>query len=454
MGRTMNPLLPPHWYIPDGEAHVFDGELFLYGSCDRTKEHFCSGEYYVAHTKDFADWQIDGPSYKIEEVTWAGKSKIHSSVHNAKSFDELPEHIRKYLPESAREVPIAQIIEAIEQQASQNLPKEKLLYAPDAIQKGEKTYLYLCVSDDSEGVAMADSPIGPFTNSVQMCTSETHTPIESIDPAVFVDEDGQGYYYWGQFHAKAARLTEDMYAVDEQSIVEDILTEEQHHFHEGSSMRRRGDTYYYVFTDTSRGKPTCLGYATSKSPLGPFTYQGVIIDNEPCDPGSWNNHGSIEEVDGQWYVFYHRSCGNSQYMRRACAEPIFFDEKGLIQEVKMTSQGPGKPFALDEDIPAYCACEVSGTAYVSDETEGNVLVIQAGTGGAIYRYVENETEAQRIVISGRGKGTVKVFADACVIGEGKLEAGEIAIHMETGIHEIQLEFCGEEQIEIDHICFS
>lgn len=55
-----------------------------------------------------------------------------------------------------------------------------------------------------------------------------------------------------------------------------------------------------------RGKPTALGYATGKTPLGPFTYQGIIIDNEECDPASWNNHGSIECIDGQWYVFYHQ----------------------------------------------------------------------------------------------------------------------------------------------------
>ena len=453
MGRAKNPLLPLHWYIPDGEAHVFDGELFLYGSCDRTKEHFCSGEYYVAHTKNFADWDIEGPSYTTQEVTWGGESKMHSSVHDVTSFDELPEHIKNYLPESAREVPIEQIIQAIEQQASQNLPKEKLLYAPDAIQKDGKTYLYLSLSDDTEGVAVADSPTGPFTDSVQMQTSVTHTSIEGIDPAVFVDEDGQGYYYWGQFQAKGARLTEDMCAIEEGSVVERLLTEEQHHFHEGSSMRKRGDTYYYVFADTSRGKPTCLGYATGKSPLGPFTYQGIIIDNKACDPGSWNNHGSIEEVNGQWYVFYHRSCGNSQHMRRACAEPIFFDEKGLIQEVKMTSQGPGAPFALGEEISGYCACEVSGTAYVGDDTEKNALVIPDGAGGAVFRYVKNETAAQRLIFSAEGSGNVEVFADGQTIGTGRLESGEIPVSLETGMHEICLKFSDVKQAAIHQICF-
>ena len=92
---------------------------------------------------------------------------------------------------------------------------------------------------------------------------------------------------------------------DEGAVVHDLVTEEEHYFHEGSSMRKIRDTYYYVYADMERGKPTALGYSTGKSPLGPFTYRGIVIDNDHCDPESWNNHGSIECVNGQWYVFYH-----------------------------------------------------------------------------------------------------------------------------------------------------
>ena len=80
-------------------------------------------------------------------------------------------------------------------------------------------------------------------------------------------------------------------------------------------MRKIRDTYYYVYADMERGKPTALGYSTGKSPLGPFTYRGIVIDNDHCDPESWNNHGSIECVNGQWYVFYHR-CSRDVYKRQ------------------------------------------------------------------------------------------------------------------------------------------
>ncbi len=92
------------------------------------------------------------------------------------------------------------------------------------------------------------------------------------------------------------------------------------------------DIYYYVFADIVNGKPTSLGYATSKSPLGPFAYQGIIVDNIYFNPQSWNNHGSIEEFNGKWYVFFHAST-KGKYKRRACIAPIEFDENGLIRGV-------------------------------------------------------------------------------------------------------------------------
>lgn len=440
----MNPFLPPSWHIPDGEAHVFGGGLFLYGSCDQSKEQFCSGEYYVAHTRDLCHWQIGGPSFRAADAPWRGKSQAHSSVSGVKSFDELPQHIRDFLPDSARQIPIEEIVRAIEESARKDLPKETLLYAPDAAQKNGKTFLYLCMSDDSEGVAVSDSPAGPFTGAVQLKTDKSGKPITGIDPAVFVDRDGQAYYYWGQFRASCARLTPDMTALEEDSIVEGILTEGTHHFHEGSSMRRRGDTYYYVFADSSRGKPTCLGYATGKSPMGPFTYQGVIIDNAGCDPGAWNNHGSIEEFNGHWYVFYHRSSGNSQYGRRACMEPIQFNAQGLIAEVKPTSQGAGAPFGPGEAIPGYTACEVEGGAYVAEDT----LVVPQGGGSALFRYVRCEAPARTLNLSGSGTALVEAFANGNSVGRGRIEDGTIPIELPPGTYELKLVFRETRDVEL------
>ena len=165
------------------------------------------------------------------------------------------------------------------------------------------------------------------------------------------------------------KLNEDMISFDEGAVVHDLVTEEEHYFHEGSSMRKIRDTYYYVYADMERGKPTALGYSTGKSPLGPFTYRGIVIDNDHCDPESWNNHGSIECVNGQWYVFYHRCSRGTQRYRRLCAEPITINPDGTINEVKMTSQGVGTPFAPGETMMGYQACELQGKVYIGVEEQ-------------------------------------------------------------------------------------
>ena len=134
-----------------------------------------------------------------------------------------------------------------------------LLFAPDCIHKDGKYYLYFCMQDESEGVAIADTPYGPFENPIQL-------PCGGIDPAIFIDTDGVAYYYWGQLAAKGVRLNEDMVAFNEEEVVANLVTEEEHFFHEGSSMRRIGDTYYLVYSSIVGGKPTSLDYATSRNP--------------------------------------------------------------------------------------------------------------------------------------------------------------------------------------------
>lgn len=323
----MKPFLNIKSNIPDGEAHVMpDGKIYIYGSMDVNDNAWCSDKYRVIYSDDLEHWEESGISFSIKDVPWANEIQEPDYLDEIKSFDELPESIKMFLPEQAKKMPIELFIPILKENL-RNMQKNKLLFAPDCIYKDGKYYLYFCLSDNSEGVAVSDSPAGPFKNAVKL-------PVTGIDPAVFVDDDGQAYYYWGQFSACGAKLNPDMMSIDESTIVENIVTEKEHHFHEGSSMRKRGDTYYYVFADISGGRPSSLGYATSGSPLGPFTYQGVIVDNISLNPDSWNNHGSIENVNGNWYVFFHVST-QGKYMRRACMAPIEFEENGLIKKVEL-----------------------------------------------------------------------------------------------------------------------
>jgi hypothetical protein len=152
-----------------------------------------------------------------------------------------------------------------------------------------------------------------------------------------------------------------MTEIDTTSIVENVITEKEHFFHEGNYMGKRNGIYYMVYAHMGRkGMPTCIGYSTSKSPMGPYKYGGVIVDNDGCDPENWNNHGSIVEFKGQWYVFYHRTTNGCVNSRKACIEPIFFNPDGSINEVEMTTQGAGKPLDAFSRIEAERACLLFG----------------------------------------------------------------------------------------------
>ena len=146
----MNPLLPDNCFLPDAEAHVMsDGRLYIYGSWDISgNAEYCSREVHCFSTDDMISWKDHGAVFRNDE-----------------SFYGMP------------------------------WAKDSLLYAPDAIEKDGKFYLYICGSRKEEGVAVADSPTGPFSAAERIELADG----KGIDPAIFVDNDGQAYYLWGQF---------------------------------------------------------------------------------------------------------------------------------------------------------------------------------------------------------------------------------------------------------------
>jgi hypothetical protein len=289
----MNPLLPRQYYIPDVEARVSDdGRLYLYGSQDIEGDNdYCSREYRVFSTKDLKQFTDHGASFPPldQKNIWAEK----------------------------------------------NLK----LYAPDCVKIKDKYYLFYCLSNNGEEVAVSTSPSGPFTGGKPVIGADG----DAIDPAVLVDDDGSVYLYWGQRQLRAAKLKTDLSGIEQETLCKAVLNEEEHGFHEGASIRKIRGIYHLLYCDTSRGKATCLSHATADSPLGPFTKRGVVIDNIYCDPATWNNHGSIAEYRGKFYLFYHRSSQNSIYNRRVCVEPIEIRGDHSIAEVEMTTQGVSLP---------------------------------------------------------------------------------------------------------------
>lgn len=376
----MNPILPKKHFVPDGEARVMpDGKLYLYGSYDiGGKKHYGSEVLHVFSTEDMLVWTDHGVCFRSSDVPWAEKGCE--------------------------------------------------LYAPDCIYRDGMYYLYFCMRGGIEGVAVAKQPWGPFTNPRPIEGADR----DSIDPAVFIDEDGQAYYYWGQFHLRGAKLNRDMCTLDWESVNTNIIDEKRHGFHEGSSIRKRNGIYYLVYTDITRGRATCMGYAVSGNPMGPFEYKGVIIDNIGCDPGTWNNHGSIAEFKGQWYVFYHRSSHNSESSRRMCVEPIFFEEDGSIKEVLPTTQGCGQPIPAKKGLAAADACRMGGweaSSYLlSDlmQPGEEVLADVTGNGWAVYRYVNFDDDISRaeIILESDGEGIIELWAGNQMLGSVPITSTE------------------------------
>jgi beta-xylosidase len=336
----MTPPLITHLYTADPSAHVFEGKVYIYPSHDREtdiKFNDNGDQYDMADYHVFSTENLD-PPYSPDNVT------DHGVVLRAEDVPWV----------------------------------SKQLWAPDAAYKDGKYYLFFPARDKDDifriGVAVGDSPAGPFNADPE--------PIKgsfSIDPASFVDPDtGDAYLYFGglwggqlqcyqnkdvdalgvpTFDAswlgpkepngsgakalfpKVAPLSADMrsFASPAQDLI--ILAPEtgepieaddhDRRFFEAAWMHKRGDTYYFSY---STGDTHYLVYATGKSPLGPFTYAGRIL--EPVL--GWTTHHSIVEFQGRWWLFHH-DCELSKgvsHLRNVKVKEIFYDEDGKILPVK------------------------------------------------------------------------------------------------------------------------
>ncbi|TAG56121.1 MAG: carbohydrate-binding protein [Cytophagales bacterium] len=350
--HAQNPISPEGIFLADPSARVWaDNKIYIYGSVDKKPTEFCSNEYHILSSQDMINWSLHKSTFIVD-----GKNdKVLYNTNNT-------------------------------------------LYAPDCYTKNGLYYLYYCQPDDiAEGVAIANSPMGPFQNGEKIKLFGHN----EIDPSAFIDTDNKPYYMWGQFNMKIAKLKDNMKEIDSSSIISNLITEKQHFFHEGSFMAKRNGMYYIIYSHAGRkDKPSCLGYATSKNIMGPFKYRGVIIDNEGCDPNNWNNHGSIAAFNNQWYVFYHRTTNGSISMRKACVEPIYFNEDGTIDEVEMTSQGAGKPLDAFKPIEARTACLVNGKCKITLDTtnQNEYLGSIFPSDYAVYKYIDFGAGADSISV--------------------------------------------------------
>jgi len=348
-----NPYLPLWEHIPDGEPYVFEDpdnpgkyRVYVYGSHDNLITEYCGRDQVVwsASVDSLNRWRYDGVILVVD------KNRDGEKFDSAGTAD--------------------------------------VLYAPDVTMTtdatGKKTYWLF--PNDQTGyrnglIAKSNRPDGPF----EVCNWSKKNPnqvdgVLQFDPAVFVDDDGRVYGYWGFERSYAAEFDPQTMATVKPGtkVVEDMISgrnqQGRFKFFEASSIRKIKDKYVFIysrFTEEGEfGLPSSnytLAYCYSDAPLGPWTYGGTIIDGrgrEKDEQGNviasatpdGNTHGSICEINGQWYVFYHRQTGTNEYARQAMVAPIEVKvEEGKggkveISEGEYNSNG----FALDGLDPFEC----------------------------------------------------------------------------------------------------
>ncbi|KXS97431.1 hypothetical protein AC578_8821 [Pseudocercospora eumusae] len=229
-------------------------------------------------------------------------------------------------------------------------------WAPTIIERDGKYYFYFSGQNPTYdrktiGVAVADSPDGPFTAQpkAMILNNEAVTSDQAIDSATFLDpKTGKYYLYWGNGNAVMAELADDMISL-KQDTLQNVtgLTD----FREGSFVVYRAPYYHFTYSIDDTGSENYrIGYATGPSATGPWTYRGVILQKDTSQGILATGHNSIVQVPGtdDWYIAYHRfhiPDGNGTH-RETTIDKLFFDADGFIEPVKPTLKGPG-PQTID-----------------------------------------------------------------------------------------------------------
>jgi hypothetical protein len=420
-----NPLIMDQ-FTADPTARVFQGRIYVYPSHDikappgyKGKPNwFVMEDYHVFSSENLTDWQDHGVILKQTDVPWVDTSAY-------------------------------------------------AMWAPDSVFKDGKYYFYFPAIAKTGGfrigVAVADQPHGPF--------KPMPTPIEGvkgIDPAVLIDKDGQAYLYYSLERIFVARLKPDMLQIEGEPVVFDNLPKKG--LQEGPFVFERNGIYYLTYPHVAN-KTERLEYATSTSPMGPFTAAGVILDE--AESGCWTVHHSILEYQGQWYLFYHDKDLSPAFDKNRAirADRLFFDADGAIRKVIPTLRGVGLVAAKSEiQIDRYSATSGTDVA-VSFLDETNPHAGWKTRFGAAQSWVRfNEVDFGRgaqnaieVRAKALGGGTLEIRldrADGPVIGRIDVGAGtdwviaRAAAHrVPAGVHDLLVAQAGVETVEVDWVRF-
>lgn len=458
---AVNPFLPGYEYVPDGEPYVFGDRLYVFGSHDTyNSDIYCDERYmgWSAPVDDLSDWRFEGEIFnRADDPNYKGG--------------------------------------------------EMMLHAPDVAKGADgRYYLYYSINGTGAlGVAVCDTPAGHYEYYGRISYSDgttlgskTDDPMP-LDPGIFVDDDGRVYLYMGYVPSNpsytnleaSGRKIQGCFCVELSSDMKTIISDarliapgwhtsdgtsfEGYGFFEAASMRKINEKYYFIYSPDSG---TNLCYATGDSPVGPFTFGGVIVNNtdygykgntrRKAIPG--NNHGSVACVDGQYYIFYHRQTG-SGLSRQACAEKIYINEDGSIDQVCVTSCGLSSvPLPAKGSYSAHIACNLitSSAKYVQDKPDGDVTAINyisnIRNGDVVgYKYFSFSGKNKFTVnVKSYTSGSLRIYTDdemtvpMAQIGLNPhldVKSYTVDVAFEDGIYPLYLVYEGDGEIELYNISF-
>lgn len=433
-GRARNPLVG-HLFTADPSAAVFGDRIYVYTSHDVDNQTaFDMTDYHAYSSDDLVNWQDHGVIIEASSLPWATN-----------------------------------------------------LYAPGACEKGGKYYLYMPNSGSGVGVAVSNSPGGPFVDPLGTALVTSSVPGVGdvdwlFDPACFVDEDGQGYLYFGGGppdtgdNGRVMRLGDDMITLKDASATTIVIPQ----FFEAAFMHRRGDMYYLSYSTNFEGHAAYLDYMTSDNPMTGFTYRGTILTNGNINMGN-NNHGSIVEFQGKTYLFYHNRKleldtnpgSDNEYQRSIAVQEITYDGD-LIQQMDMSTADT--TVAQIKCLDGFSEVEAERMAAQKGiEVEGDgdigVHVVDLDPGDWIgYSQVDFWDGATKLVVkvaSAAGGGEIDVRIDGC--GDFTDQAGtsigtcevpatggdttfvdlECTLTQTSGGHDLCLQFAGNTDFRLD-----
>ncbi|MBN1344772.1 MAG: family 43 glycosylhydrolase [Phycisphaerae bacterium] len=337
-------------------------------------------------------------------------------------------------------------------------------WAPQCVMRDGKYYFYVPVSD-AIGVAVADSPIGPFKDAIGRQLVSNY---QYIDPTVFIDDDDQTYLYFGNPNLWHVKLNADMISYSGQVEKDPMSTasfgqrsgdaDRPTLYEEGPWFFKRSGTYYMMFA--MGPLPEKIGYSTATGPVGPWTYRGVIMNNESGH--AFTNHAGVIDFKDHSYFFYHTQelPGGGGYKRSVAVEEFRYNADGSFPTIRKTAGGvtesvaPLNPYARveGETICVGKGIEVEdssagGRTLASIENGDSVKVesVDFGTGPTAFEAsVASETSGGKIELHlDTANGTL--LGNCTVPGTGSWQTWQKVscdVTTTTGVHDLFLVFTG------------